>query len=88
MITEELTEEFVENHYFVLEKPYEVRLYNENGFPIDEYTDLEIGSEWQIEDDSYLTGNICICGGGMEITEIQEDEFRECFSAHEYERSG
>lgn len=88
MITENITEEFIDKHYFVLDKPYSVEEYDCNGFPISRYLDIACGTEWEITDDSYIGGEIHLDGlsDGCGWLEIPSEEFREYFSAHEWER--
>ena len=62
MISEKLTEEFIENHYFVLDKSYSVKEYDECGWPTGGFINFESGSEWEITNDSYLDGNILLNG--------------------------
>ena len=83
MIVGNLTEDFVENHYFVLEKSYSTSLFTDSGHPTDKYIDLEVGSEWQITDDNYIDGDIHLVGQNLWI-ELSEETFREYFSAHEW----
>ena len=54
MITENLTEEFIDKHYFVLDKPYYVEEYDADGFSTGRYMDIETGTEWEVTDDSYV----------------------------------
>ena len=85
MILSELTEEFIDKHYFVLDKPYSVEKYDDNGFPTDEWLEFEIGSEWEITDDSYIGGDIHLNGLTHNVwIEISRDTFTEYFSAHEW----
>ena len=88
MITENITEEFIDKHYFVLDKPYSVEEYDCNGFPTSRYLDIACGTEWEITDDSYIGGEIHLDGlsDGCGWLEIPTEEFREYFSAHEWER--
>ena len=88
MITEDLTEEFIDKHYFVLDKPYSVEEYDADGFSTGKYMNIEHGTEWQITDDSYIGGEIHL--DGLSDTcgwlEISKEVFREYFSAHEWQR--
>ena len=88
MITENLTEEFIDKHYFVLDKPFSVEEYDFNGFPTSGYLDIACGTEWEITDDCYIGGEIHLDGlsDGYGWLEISIEEFREYFSAHEWER--
>ena len=88
MITENLTEEFIDKHYFVLDKPYSVEEYDCNGFPTSRYLDIACGTEWEITDDSYIGGEIHLDGlsDGCVWLEIPAEEFREYFSAREWKR--
>ena len=88
MITENITEEFIDKHYFVLDKPYYVEEYDEDGFSTGRYMDIESGTEWQITDEMYIGGEIHL--DGLSDTcgwlEISKEVFREYFSAHEWQR--
>lgn len=85
MISEKLTEKFIENHYFVLDESYLIEKYDENGFPTDNYINLEAGSEWEITDEDYIGGEIHLNGLTHELwIEISEETFRKCFSAHKW----
>lgn len=86
MITEDLTEEFIDKHYFILDKPYSVEEYDADGFSTDRYIDIEPGTEWEITDESYIGGEIHLEGlsdmcGWLEIS---KETFKEYFSAHEW----
>ena len=89
MITEKLTEEFIDTHYFVLDKPYCVEEYDEHGFSTDRWIDIEPGTEWEITDECCIGGEIHLDGlsdkcGWLEIT---EEHFREYFSAHKWQKN-
>ena len=88
MITENITEEFIDKHYFVLDKPYSVEEYDCNGFPTGKYLDIACRTEWEITDDSYIGGEIHLDGlsDGCGWLEISKDDFKEYFSAHEWKR--
>ena len=88
MITENITEEFIDKHYFVLDKPYYVEEYDADGFSTGRYMDIEPGTEWEVTDDSYVGGEIHLDGlsDGCGWLEIPTEEFREYFSAHEWKR--
>ena len=88
MIVENLTDEFIDKHYFVLNKPYYVEEYDCNCFPTSRYLDIACGTEWEITDDSYIGGEIHLDGlsDGCGWLEIPKEEFREYFSAHEWQR--
>ncbi len=85
MITEKLTEEFLENHYFVLESDYEIEIYDENGISTDTYATIFKGTEWQVSDNNYIGGEIHLDGlstsGWIEIT---EKTFRSMFTVHKW----
>ena len=86
MITEDLTEEFIDKHYFVLDKPYSVEEYDADGFSTDRYIDIKPGTEWEITDESYIGGEIHLDGlsdmcGWLEIS---KETLKEYFSAHEW----
>lgn len=87
MISEKLTEEFIENHYFVLDKPYYIERYDEDGFPTNEYIDLKVNSEWEITDDDYIGGEIHLDGLTHDLwIEISEETFMEYFSSRKWIR--
>lgn len=88
MITEDLTEEFIEKHYFVLDKPYSVEEYDADGFSTGRYMDIKPGTEWEITDDSYLSGEIHLEGlsDGCGWLEISKETLKEYFSAYEWQR--
>lgn len=87
MISEKLTEEFIESHYFVLDKPYFVEEYDDLGFPTGDFLDFESGSEWEITNDRYLDGDIHLNGLTYTVwIEISEETFREYFSSQKWIR--
>lgn len=88
MIAEDLTEEFIDKHYFVLDKPYSVEEYDADGFSTGRYMDIESGTEWQVTDEMYIGGEIHLDGlsDACGWLEISKEVFREYFSAHEWQR--
>ena len=88
MITENITEEFIDKHYFVLDKPYYVEEYDADGFSTGRYMDIEFGTEWEVTDNSYVGGEIHLDGLSDRCgwLEIPTEEFKEYFSAHEWKR--
>lgn len=85
MINVELTEEFIDKHYFTLTVPYSVEKYDADGFPTDEWTDIEAETEWEITDDSYIGGDIHLDGLTLNMwLEIPEEDFKKIFTAHEW----
>lgn len=88
MITENLTEEFIDKHYFVLDEQYYVEECDADGFSTGRYMDIESGTEWEITDDSYVGGEIHLDGLSDKCgwLEIPKEEFRQNFSAHEWHR--
>ena len=89
MITENITKEFIDKHYFVLDKPYYVEEYDADGFSTGRYMDIKSGTEWQITDESFIGGEVHLEGLSDECCgwlEISREVFEEYFSAHEWKR--
>lgn len=86
MITHELTEEFINKHYFVLDTSLFVTGCDENNIPTKENIELEIGTEWEIiTDDYYFDGDIYLdCLGSNVRLNLPIEIFKESFSAEEW----
>lgn len=80
MITNALTNEFIDKHYFVLDVPLQVD--NES---TGECIDLNVGTEWEITDESYEGGDIYLDELGSNFCLIIPiEDFRKMFTAHEW----
>jgi|GEM_PF-5522414 len=85
MIFEELTEKFINKHYFVCEIPFEIEKYSEIGFPTEEYIKIEAGTEWEMTDEDYIGGDVHLNGLTDNYwLEIDYDTFRKHFKAEEW----
>lgn len=86
MITEKITDEFIDKHYFVLDEDYYIDEYDGDGFATGGWCCIKKGTEWEIDtDENYIGGDVHLNGlTTNEWVEISEETFRKIFSAHKW----
>lgn len=88
MIEEELTSEFIDKHYFLLDEDYIVDECDGDGFATGGWITLKKGTEWEISDEDYIGGEVHLNGlSTNEWIEISEETFRKKFSTHKWKGS-
>lgn len=84
MITNKLTDEFIDTHYFVLDVPIRTEVLDVYGSTC-EVINFDVGTEWQMADDSYEGGDIYLDElGSNACLVIPVEDFRKMFTAHEW----
>lgn len=86
MITEKLTSDFVDKHYFVLEEDYYLDEYDDDGFSTGGWFCINKDTEWEIDpEENFIGGAIHLYGlFTNQWIEISEETFRNKFSVHEW----
>lgn len=85
MIKDKLTDKFIDEHYFVLDKDYYLDEYDGDGFSTGGWICIHKDTEWEFVEEDYIGGNIHLKGlTTNEWIEISEETFREYFSAHKW----
>lgn len=88
ILVENITQEFLEDHYFTLDKPYGCEKYDADGFSTGEWLEFEVGSEWECTENDYIGGEIHLEGLSLSYwIELPEDIFKEYFTAHKWQRA-